>query len=703
MKAAARNRLKKKILHNVLDVFIKERNAVLNYKQVASRLGETDNQVKLIITEVLDELYRGKKLLKVDKGKYRLADMVSDLVEGVVDISRRGKAFFCSEQLAEDVVISDKNSVNFLNGDKVLAQIVKKGRVEKAHIQKVVFREDRLYAGIIEVSETYAFLHPDDPFMHVDVFVSQDRLKGAKDGDKVAVRISDWPESASSPFGEVVQVIGKPGLPDTEMKSILVEFGLPDAFPEKVQAEADRIPLKMSPKDMEGRKDMRDVCTFTIDPEDAKDFDDAISIQKLSNGLWEIGVHIADVSHYVKESSLLDQEASQRATSVYLADRVIPMLPEVLSNGLCSLRPLEDKLCFSVVFQMNEQGKINDYWVGRTIIHSDRRFTYEEAQERIETGKGDLQEEVNHLNSIARILRAKRMEHGSFDFSSSEVRFRYDEKGMPIEVYQKVMKEANQLVEEFMLSANQQVAQYIRKHKPLPAFIYRNHDVPNMEKLINLKGFVNGLGLKFNPMAQEVRAEINQLLKAAEGHPEEGLVQQMVIRSMAKADYGADNIGHYGLAFEDYSHFTSPIRRYPDVIAHRQIWSVINKHKGMPSERISVLAAHSSLMERKAVEAERASAKYMQALFLSTHVGKQFIGRVSGLTSFGMFVMLDENYCEGMVSLRSMDDDQYSYHQKDNTIRGSRHKEVFRLGDAVKVRVVSADALKRQIDFVLVD
>ena len=674
----------------------------MNYKQIASRLGEKDSEVMVLINECLEELSSSKQLIKVERGQFRLADRVSALLEGTVDMSRRGKGFFCSESLADDVPISMKQSIPFLNGDVVKVEIVKKGRIEKAHVKQIVHREERYYAGVISISEKFAFLHPDDPFMHVDLFIPKNALKGAKDGEKVAARITDWPATAASPFGEVVQVIGKPGLPDTEMQSILIEFGLPNEFPAEVQAAADKIPLELTQKDLEGRKDMRGVCTFTIDPADAKDFDDAISIQKTKEGLWEIGVHIADVSHYVQEGSVLDEEAIARATSVYLADRVIPMLPEILSNVLCSLRPNEDKLCFSVIFEMDEQGDIKSYWIGRTVIHSDRRFSYEEAQERIETGEGDLVKEIQTLNDIAKNIRKRRMKEGSFDFNSEEVRFKYDESGRPVEVVKKVMKDSNQLIEEFMLYANQQVAQHMKTVKPVPPFIYRNHDLPDIERLISLKGFANGLGLRFDPQDRDARKQIKQLLQDAAALPESALVQQMVIRSMAKAEYGSDNIGHYGLAFEDYSHFTSPIRRYPDVIAHREMWHLLKGTKGMSRERISVLAKHSSLMERRAVEAERASSKYMQALYLSTFIGKRFEGKISGLTSFGIFVILNENYCEGMVTLKSMDDDQYSYNTKDNTVVGGRHKDVYRLGDPVTVKVMRADALQRQIDFVMV-
>jgi ribonuclease R len=627
--------------------------------------------------------------------------MVTGGIEGTIDISRRGQIFFCSPDLTDDLRVKPKTSIHVLKGDKVLARIQKQGKHESAVVYELLYREERFYAGILEISKTFAFLMADDPFMPVDIFIPEDRLAGAKDGQKVAVRITDWPETADSPFGEVVHVIGDPGVPDTEMMSILYEFGLPTEFPQAVSDAASRIPLEISQADLKGRKDLRSITTFTIDPEDAKDFDDAISVEKLDGGKWRIGVHIADVTHYVKQGSVIEKEASIRATSVYLADRVVPMLPEILSNVLCSLRPNEDKLSFSVIFDMNENGEVSDSWIGRTVIHSDHRFTYEQAQEVIETGKGPYKDEVVLLNSIAQTLRSARFKSGSFNFHSEEIRFRYNEEGKPVEVYKKTLKEANYLVEEFMLLANQTVARYVGKIQPKPPFIYRNHDLPDIERLMDLKRFVNSFGFRFDPVNRDSRNEMNKLLADISGKPEEAIIQQMVIRSMAKADYGTKNIGHFGLAFEDYSHFTSPIRRFPDVIAHRNIWAYINGEKGESESEISVLAKHSSLRERKAVEAERASRKFMQALFLQDSVGQSFTGRISGLTSFGIFVILDENHCEGMISLRSMDDDHYAFRQEDHVVYGIKHKEEYRLGDEVKVRLANVDALSRQIDFYL--
>lgn len=703
MKPAARKKLKQKLRQRIMAVFLKERKRVMNYKQVASRLQERDNLVKLVITESLRELEKEGKLKEVEKGRYRLGEQVSQGMEGTIDISRRGKIFFMSDELKDDLIVKPKKSIHVLKGDRVLAKVQRQGKAEVALVYELLHREERFYSGIIEVSKNYAFLMADDPFMPVDIFIPEHKLGGAQDGQKVAVRIIDWPETADSPFGEVVQVIGEPGKPDTEMQSILYEFGLPPEFPEKVMAAANKIPLEISKADMKGRKDLRKICTFTIDPEDAKDFDDAISVEDLGKGKWRIGVHIADVSHYVTPGSIIDKEAIQRATSVYLADRVVPMLPEILSNVMCSLRPHEDKLCFSVLFDMDEQGAVSRYWIGRTIIHSDHRFTYEQAQEAIETGKGPYAEEVQLLDRIAKQLRSDRMKEGSFEFHSPEVRFRYDENGHPTEAYQKVLQDSNHLVEEFMLMANKQVAKHVNAIKPRPPFIYRNHANPDVERLASLGGFVKGIGLSFDPLNHDIRAEIKRLLESAKGKAEEPLIQQMVIRSMAKADYGADNIGHYGLAFDDYSHFTSPIRRYPDVIAHRLLDDYLNKRKpSMSQGDVATQARHCSLQERKAVEAERASTKYMQALYLQDHIGKQFEGKISGLASFGIFVILDGNYCEGMVTLRSMDDDHYEYRQEDNVVIGKRHKEIYRLGDRVKVKVVAADPLSRQIDLYLV-
>lgn len=706
MKPAARKKLKKKIQHKVLGVFLKERKKVMNYKQVASRLGEKDSLIKLLITESLRELKDGGKLVVVDKGRYKLAEsektgIISSGTEGTIDISRRGKIFFCSEHLTEDVVVKKKRSIHVIKGDKVLAKVTKDGRGEHAVVYELLEREDRFYSGILELSKTFAFVMVDDPFLPVDIFIPEHRLAGAKDGQKVAARIVDWPETAESPFGEVVKVIGEPGLPDTEMQSILYEFGLPPSFPDEVLAEASRIPLDIAEAEIKTRKDLREITTFTIDPEDAKDFDDAISVESIGSDAWRIGVHIADVSHYVIPGTKLDDEAVKRATSVYLADRVVPMLPEILSNVMCSLRPNEDKLCFSVLFDMDGKGQVSKSWIGRTAIHSDHRFTYEDAQAGIESGKGVYAKELAVLDSIAKILRKQRMVDGSFEFHSPEIRFRYDEKGHPVEAYQKELKDSNHLVEEFMLLANKQVALYVETKKPKPPFIYRNHAPPDVEKLAALGGFVKGLGLSFDPLNSNPRASIKKLLKDAVGNPEEPLIQQMVIRTMSKAGYGSNNIGHYGLAFDNYSHFTSPIRRYPDVIAHRLLFLYLNGKKGLSENEVEVKARHCSLQERKAVEAERASNKYMQALFISEHIGKTFEGKISGLASFGLFVILDDNYCEGMVSLRAMDDDHYVYRKEDNVVYGTRRGQEYRLGDRVKVKVAAADPLSRQIDFYL--
>jgi ribonuclease R len=701
MKPNARKKIKKKIVQKVLDVFIKDRSQVMNYKQVASKLKEKDPLVRLMITESLRELTDSGKLREADRGSYRLAEVSTSGIEGTIDISRKGRIFFCSDDLPEDLIVKPSNSIHLLKGDKVLGRIDKKGKTETAVIYDLLHREERFYSGIIEVTKNYAFLKADDPFMPVDIFIPEGRMSGAKDGQKVAVKIIDWPETAASPFGAVMKVIGEPGVPDTEMQSILFEFGLPADFPEEVSEEASLIPLDIPAKEIKKRRDLRRVCTFTIDPEDAKDFDDAISIEPLKGGGWRIGVHIADVSHYVRPGTKLDDEAVKRATSVYLADRVVPMLPEILSNVLCSLRPKEDKLTFSVIFDIDGEDNIKDYWIGRTVTHSDHRFTYEGAQEVIETSEGPYKDELATLNRLAKLYRVDRMKSGAFEFNSPEIRFRYDEKGHPVEAFKKEMKDSNQLVEEFMLLANKHVARYVGKLSPKPPFIYRNHDSPDTEKLMSLRGFVAGLGLKFDPLNHEPREAIKDLLEKAKGKAEEPLIQQMVIRSMAKADYGARNIGHYGLAFDDYSHFTSPIRRYPDVIAHRLLELYLHNQKGISEAEVEVKARHCSLQERKAVEAERASNKYMQALYISNHIGGTFDGKISGLASFGLFVIIDGNYCEGMVSLRTMDDDHYNYRKEDNVIHGGRSGKEFRLGDRVKVKVVRADALSRQIDLVL--
>lgn len=703
MKAHLRKKLSKRLRKGILEVFIHEPSKSLNYKQVSARLGERDNDVRHLIHDLMDGLLESGELESSSPGRYKLSSSYAQLGRGYISVNRRGMVLFVPEGLTPEdgVEVDRRRSLNVLHGDEVRVKIKRKGKKRVALVIELIHREARHYVGVLEVTDSYAFLIPDNRSLHVDVYIDPARTRGAKDGEKVLVRITDWPDSAQSPFGEVLEILGRPGNPDTEMVGILHEFGLPPDFPPAVLQAAGAIPLIIPDEEVRKRKDIRSICTFTIDPEDAKDFDDAISFERIGEGLLRVGVHIADVTHYVRKGDVIDKEAVKRATSVYLADRVVPMLPEVLSNVVCSLRPNEDKLCFSVLFDMDKEGTVKKHEICRTIIHSDRRFTYEEAQTRIETGEGDLSQEIRELNDIASILRTERMSSGSFDFSSEELRFRYDDDGRPIETVLKIMKDANQLIEEYMLLANRYLARYIKEHKPLPPFIYRNHDSPDPEKLQNLRYFLKSLGIRFDPRNHNVRKEIQQLLDSTQSHPQASLIQTMVIRSMAKADYGVDNIGHYGLSFEDYTHFTSPIRRYPDVLVHRLVAAYMDGQKAYSEQEMQRLARHCSLQERQAVDAERASIRFMQALYLQRYIGKAFMGKVSGVTNFGVFVRLDENHCEGLVLLRSMDDDHYVFKSEQQMVVGQRHGFTYRIGDEVEVRILDADPLSRQVDLVM--
>jgi len=695
--------LRRKIESKVLGVFLDQPDVNLNYKQVSDKLNEKDSQIRLIIAESLANLVSGGKLKEIGDGKFKLAGKPSSLRTGTIDVSKRGVGFFCSDDLDKDIKIDKRDLNHALKGDIVNVKISNyKGKI-KAKVIEIVERKKTVFTGSLDLSAKFAFLVPDDESLYVDIFIPLHKTKGAKDGDKVAVEIEDWPMEAGKPFGKVVEVLGKPGEHEVEINSLLYEFDLTNNFPDEVLAASRNISSKITEEDLSYRRDMRKVTTFTIDPHDAKDFDDAISIQKKDNKTWEIGVHIADVAHYVKENSVIDKEAVKRATSVYLVNRVVPMLPEVLSNELCSLRPNEDKLCFSVVFEIDEKAVVKDYWIGRTAIHSDKRFSYEDAQQILDDGKGELHEELQTLNSIAKKLRADRFKVGGFEFSSSEIRFEFNDKSEPIGIKEKKMQDTNRLIEDYMLLANKYVSIYANSFKPAPPFIYRVHDLPDPEKLTTLMRFVSHLGMKFNPDPEIAYTELNRLLTTVKDTPEENMVQSMAVRTMAKAEYTTDNIGHYGLGFEFYSHFTSPIRRYPDVIAHRLLWKFINNEKkGVHKSEIERMANHSSKMERKAVEAERASIKYMQAYYVKQFIGQEFDGTVSGVTKWGMYVTMDENKCEGMISLKSMKGDLYAFSEDKMAIVGLKKKKEFKLGSPVRVRLIAADTISREIDMEMV-
>ncbi len=699
----------------VLAIFTNNPHKGYNFRQVAAQLGIQDKASRELVSTILYDLASRKEIISLKRGKYQLhpnqvaTAAVSTVITGMVDMKRTGKAYVITEELGEDVYIAPNNTNHALNGDKVKVRLFPKrqGRKIEGQITEILERAKTQFVGVIHATQKYAFLIPDNPNMPVDIFIPLEKLHGAAHGMKAIARITDWPRESNTPFGEITDVLGKPGDNDVEMNSILVEFDFPIKFPDSVEKEAAGLPIEITDHEIRQRRDFRDTFTITIDPEDAKDFDDALSLKKLENGNWEVGVHIADVSWYVRPDTGIDKEAFDRGTSVYLVDRTIPMLPEKLSNNVCSLRPHEDKLCYSAVFELDDSARVVKDWFGKTIINSDRRFNYDEVQKMIEGAGGDFKDEIMILHQLASKLRQERFSKGSIDFRSEEVKFILDEKGKPVDTYIKLNKEANWLIEDFMLLANRRVAEKIGlvKGKTKPrTFVYRIHDKPSTEKLQNFIEFLGKLGYSLRANSRKTLAQsFNQLFKDIEGKGEENMIESIAIRTMAKAKYSTKNIGHYGLGFDFYSHFTSPIRRYPDLMAHRLLFEYLNGAPGVDEEAYEEKCVHSSIMERKAEEAERASVKYKQAEYLADKIGQEFNGLISGVSKWGIFVELEGNKCEGMVSLRNMQDDFYYLDEENYRVVGSRYGKEYQLGNPVRIRVKSIDLSKKQMDFELVE
>lgn len=680
-----------------------------NYKQVAAALLIKDTSEKKLIIQILEDLKSKDTIKEIQTGKYRLNQKAS-FINGKLEMTSSQNAFVNTDEADEPVFIAQKNLNHALNGDIVRVQLYakRKDRRLEGEVTEIIERQRKTVVGTIQIAKHYAFLVTESRDVPYDVFIPLEKLNKAKDGYKAIARIIDWPKGSKNPFGEIIEVLGKKGAHETEIHSILAEFELPYKFPADVENEAEMIPEEITQQEISKRRDFRQTTTFTIDPVDAKDFDDALSYRVLNNGNVEVGVHIADVTHYVEPKSLLEKEAQERATSVYLVDRVVPMLPEKLSNKVCSLRPNEDKLCFSAVFELTPDATIVNEWFGKTIIHSNRRFSYEEAQKVIESGTGDLNQELIHLDKLAKSLRYNRLKNGAIAFEKVEVKFEIDPTGKPIRVYFKEIKDSNQLIEEFMLLANKRVAEFIGKSKereknPKRTFVYRIHDKPNKDKLDAFIQFVKKFGYKMKTNnTKNIGNSMSGLLNNVKGKPEQNLIENLAVRSMAKAVYSTKNIGHYGLAFDYYTHFTSPIRRYPDMMVHRLLFHYMNKGQSVVQSKYEEMCKHSSERESKAAEAERASIKFKQVEFMSNKIGQVFEAVISGVTEWGIYCEINENKCEGMVSIRNLTGDYYIFDEDNYCLIGKRAHKKYQLGDAVKVEITRANIEKKQLDMKIV-
>lgn len=703
------------LTNQVFNLFAENPSHSYNFRQTASQLMVTDKREKEGIKSILHNLCMQGSLVEMNRGKYKLnpelivAVSKANTVTGIVDMKQTGKAYVITPDLPEDVFIGPGNTHHALHGDKVRVHLFPKraNRKTEGEIVEIVERAKKQFAGIVHVSKGFAYLEPDSANVPVDIYIPLGSLKGAGNGEKAVAVITDWPKRSANPVGEIIHVLGQPGNNNVEMNAILAEFDFPLAFPKTAEAEAAKIKNEVPADEIERRRDFRDVWTCTIDPADAKDFDDALSLKKLGEGKWEVGVHIADVSYYVQPGTAIDKEAYERGTSVYLVDRTIPMLPEQLSNLVCSLRPDEEKLCYSAVFVMNQKAEVLDEWFGRTVIKSNRRYNYEEVQQILEGAGGDFKDELMTLHSLASKLREERFKKGSIAFKSQDVKFKLDENGKPLGVIIKEQKEANWLIEDFMLLANRRVAARIGDRKgegEKKTFVYRVHDEPNPDKLSNFTELLRKLGYKFQTNnRRNISASFNRLFEDIVGKGEENMIETVAIRTMARAEYSTHNIGHYGLAFSFYTHFTSPIRRYPDLMVHRLLDRYLRGKPSVNQEEYEEYCVHSSEMERKAMEAERASIKYKQAEYLMDKIGQEFDGLISGVSKWGIFVELTESKCEGMISLRYLNDDFYYLDDENYRIIGQRWGRVFRLGDTVRIKVKKIDLQKKQMDFELAE
>ena len=707
--STSRKRQSKDLHAEVVNYISRQKNATFNYKQVSHAIGVETPAAQRAVALILAELAFDGDLIEVSPGKYK-APSRSNVTTGTFIRRSNGKNSVITDDDNETIFVAERNSMHALNGDKVKIIVAarRRGVEPEAEVIEILEEKDQTFIGTLQVMRQYAYLQTDSKFLATDIIIPRGKLKGGKTGQKAIVRITSWPDDAKNPIGEVVDVLGQTGENTTEMHAILAEFGLPYIYPKNVDEAAKKIDAGITPEVVAAREDMRGVTTFTIDPKDAKDFDDALSIRRLKNGNWEVGVHIADVTHYVQPDSILDKEAQKRATSVYLVDRVVPMLPEHLSNGICSLRPDEDKLTFSCIFEMNDKAEVVKYRIARTVIRSNRRFTYEEAQQVIETGIGDFKDEILKLDALAKILRRRRYEDGSVEFDRAEVRFEIDETGHPVSVYFKESKDANKLIEEFMLLANKTVAKTIGcpgKGKKAKAFVYRVHDMPDPGKLADLSKIARTFGFKVKETgsSREVNRSINRMLADVKGRGEENFLAMLAIRSMAKAIYTTTNVGHYGLAFDYYTHFTSPIRRYPDMMVHRLLERYLSGGRSVNQAKLEEQCKHSSDMEQLASNAERASIKYKQVEYMGDHLGEVYDGVITGVTEWGLYVELADNMCEGLVPVRDLADDYYDFDESNYCLVGRRHGNRYRLGDEVKVKVARAALEKKQLDFVLVD